>query len=429
MVGPASASTTRARTARGSTRRGVVEKFGVKPEQVVDVLALVGDTSDNVAGVPGIGKKGAIDLITQYGSLDALIARAGELKPKQREALQTHREDALRSRELVTIRTDVPSTSTSRRSATAAARASGATSCSHVSTSGRWWPSTRRRPTPSRRTTRSSTRSTALDALVAELERRGRVRVPDHSGSPLGHPREHRRHRVLHPRSAGALRAAGTRVGGAAARPAGRRRGDGADRPAAGARSPAPAVRGRADPQDRPRPQVRRHGAGPARRERPRPGVRLDARELSAGRDASGTSARGDVAGAPRLQGADRRGRVRPRRQGAAAAAHRAGGAAQLRRRARRPGAAARRAGWRRCSSPMASSPSTASSRCRWCRSWPTWSAPASASIAPALGAAVGASRTRARRLHRRGSSSSPARRSTSTRRSSSGASSSRSCS
>jgi DNA polymerase-1 len=87
---------------------GVVEKFGVKPEQVVDVLALVGDTSDNVAGVPGIGKKGAVDLITQYGSLDALLERAGELKPKQREALLSHRDDALRSRELVTIRTDVP---------------------------------------------------------------------------------------------------------------------------------------------------------------------------------------------------------------------------------------------------------------------------------------------------------------------------------
>ena len=56
---------------------GVVEKFGVQPAQVVDVLALMGDTSDNVAGVPGIGKKGAIDLITQYGSLDALLEHAG----------------------------------------------------------------------------------------------------------------------------------------------------------------------------------------------------------------------------------------------------------------------------------------------------------------------------------------------------------------
>jgi DNA polymerase-1 len=87
---------------------GVIEKFGVKPSQVVDVLALVGDTSDNVAGVPGIGKKGAIDLVTQFGGIDGLLARVAELKPKQREALTTHREDALRSRELVTIRTDVP---------------------------------------------------------------------------------------------------------------------------------------------------------------------------------------------------------------------------------------------------------------------------------------------------------------------------------
>jgi DNA polymerase-1 len=88
--------------------QGVVEKFGVKPSQVVDVLALVGDTSDNVAGVPGIGKKGAVDLIGQFGSLDALYERAAELKPKHREALTTNREAALRSRNLVTIRTDVP---------------------------------------------------------------------------------------------------------------------------------------------------------------------------------------------------------------------------------------------------------------------------------------------------------------------------------
>jgi len=86
---------------------GVVQKFGVKPAQVVDVLALVGDTSDNVSGVPGIGKKGAIDLVTRFGGLDALLARTAELKARQSEALTTHRDDALRSRELVTIRTDV----------------------------------------------------------------------------------------------------------------------------------------------------------------------------------------------------------------------------------------------------------------------------------------------------------------------------------
>jgi DNA polymerase-1 len=87
---------------------GVAEKFGVKPSQVTDVLALVGDTSDNVAGVPGIGKKGAVDLVTRYGSLDGLLEHASDLKPKQREALTAHRVAALQSRQLVTIRTDVP---------------------------------------------------------------------------------------------------------------------------------------------------------------------------------------------------------------------------------------------------------------------------------------------------------------------------------
>jgi DNA polymerase-1 len=87
----------------------VQEKFGVKPSHVVDVLALVGDASDNVAGVPGVGKKGAVDLIRTFGSLDALLDRAAELPQRTyREALVAHRDDALRSRELVTIRCDVP---------------------------------------------------------------------------------------------------------------------------------------------------------------------------------------------------------------------------------------------------------------------------------------------------------------------------------
>ena len=90
---------------------GVKAKFGVLPSQVVDVLAIMGDTSDNVKGVPGIGEKGARDLITTYGSLDALLERAGEVKAKkQREALLAHAADARTSRELVTIHTDVPVT-------------------------------------------------------------------------------------------------------------------------------------------------------------------------------------------------------------------------------------------------------------------------------------------------------------------------------
>src|SRR5918996_1182714 len=89
--------------------QGVVEKFGVKPSQVADVLALVGDTSDNVAGVPGVGKKGAIDLISAHGSLDALLDNASDLAQKKyRETLMAHRAEALQSRELVTIRRDVP---------------------------------------------------------------------------------------------------------------------------------------------------------------------------------------------------------------------------------------------------------------------------------------------------------------------------------
>nr|MBP7779858.1 DNA polymerase I [Acidobacteriota bacterium] len=88
---------------------GVKAKFGVAPEQVVDVLALMGDTSDNVKGVPGIGEKGARDLITAYGSLEALLAASGQVKAKkQREALLAHADDARRSQQLVTIHTDVP---------------------------------------------------------------------------------------------------------------------------------------------------------------------------------------------------------------------------------------------------------------------------------------------------------------------------------
>ncbi len=69
----------------------------------------MGDASDNVPGVPGIGEKGARQLIAEYGSLDALLERAGEVSRKAyREGLQQHREQALLSRELVTIHTDLP---------------------------------------------------------------------------------------------------------------------------------------------------------------------------------------------------------------------------------------------------------------------------------------------------------------------------------
>jgi DNA polymerase-1 len=86
----------------------VKEKFGVEPHQVIDVLALMGDSIDNVKGVPGIGEKGARDLIASYGSLDTLLDRAGEVPQKKyREGLQAFADQARQSRELVRIRTDV----------------------------------------------------------------------------------------------------------------------------------------------------------------------------------------------------------------------------------------------------------------------------------------------------------------------------------
>jgi len=88
---------------------GVKDKFGVPPDLVVDVLALMGDTIDNIKGVPGIGEKGARELIVQYGSLEQLIAHAAEVKNKRyREGLLANIENARQSRELARIRTDVP---------------------------------------------------------------------------------------------------------------------------------------------------------------------------------------------------------------------------------------------------------------------------------------------------------------------------------
>ncbi|HEX4890808.1 MAG TPA: DNA polymerase I [Alphaproteobacteria bacterium] len=86
----------------------VFEKFGVDPARVVDVQALAGDASDNVPGIPGIGVKTAAQLIQEYGDLDSLLARAGEIKqPKRRESLIKHAEMARISRQLVSLRHDV----------------------------------------------------------------------------------------------------------------------------------------------------------------------------------------------------------------------------------------------------------------------------------------------------------------------------------
>lgn len=90
-------------------REEVMEKFGVPPDKVVDVQSLAGDSTDNVPGVPGIGIKTAAELINEYGDLDTLLARAGEIRqPKRREKLIEFADQARVSRELVRLKDDVP---------------------------------------------------------------------------------------------------------------------------------------------------------------------------------------------------------------------------------------------------------------------------------------------------------------------------------
>ena len=82
----------------------VIEKFGVPPEKVIEVQALIGDSTDNVPGVPGIGVKTAAQLIGEYGDLETLLARAGEIKQeKRRQSLIDNAELARLSKRLVTL--------------------------------------------------------------------------------------------------------------------------------------------------------------------------------------------------------------------------------------------------------------------------------------------------------------------------------------
>ncbi|MCZ6464332.1 MAG: DNA polymerase I [Proteobacteria bacterium] len=87
----------------------VEERFGVPPEQILDLRALVGDPSDNIPGVKGIGEKGAAKLITEWKSLERLLEHASDVKAKRaREALETRADEARLSKELSTLRYDVP---------------------------------------------------------------------------------------------------------------------------------------------------------------------------------------------------------------------------------------------------------------------------------------------------------------------------------
>jgi DNA polymerase I len=90
-------------------RDKVTETLGVPPEKVIDVMALRGDSIDNIPGAPGIGDKGSVELIQQFGTVEAALDRAEEIKRKTyRESLQNNREAVLLSKELVTIHCEVP---------------------------------------------------------------------------------------------------------------------------------------------------------------------------------------------------------------------------------------------------------------------------------------------------------------------------------
>src|SRR6202040_3657000 len=90
-------------------RAGVESTLGVPPERVIDVMALRGDAIDNIPGAPGIGDKGSVELIQQFGSVEAALDRASEVKGKRyRESLENNRETILLSKELVTIHCEVP---------------------------------------------------------------------------------------------------------------------------------------------------------------------------------------------------------------------------------------------------------------------------------------------------------------------------------
>ncbi|MDB5078447.1 MAG: polA [Chloroflexi bacterium] len=88
--------------------QGVVDRFGFTPEYVPDYKALVGDKSDNIPNVPGVGDKTATDLIAKYGHLENILEHLDEFKPKVKEALKTHREQAIQSKRIATIVTEVP---------------------------------------------------------------------------------------------------------------------------------------------------------------------------------------------------------------------------------------------------------------------------------------------------------------------------------
>ncbi|MDQ0058804.1 DNA polymerase I [Paenibacillus harenae] len=86
----------------------IQEKYGLVPQQIIDLKGLMGDTSDNIPGVPGVGEKTALKLLHEHGTVEQVLENAGELKGKLKENIETHKDSALMSKKLATIFREVP---------------------------------------------------------------------------------------------------------------------------------------------------------------------------------------------------------------------------------------------------------------------------------------------------------------------------------
>ncbi|MCM3629063.1 DNA polymerase I [Paenibacillus glycanilyticus] len=84
------------------------EKYGLKPMQIIDLKGLMGDASDNIPGIPGVGEKTALKMLHEFGSVEEVLANTGSLKGKMKEKVETHKDDAVMSKKLATIFREVP---------------------------------------------------------------------------------------------------------------------------------------------------------------------------------------------------------------------------------------------------------------------------------------------------------------------------------
>ncbi|SDX16079.1 DNA polymerase I [Paenibacillus sp. CF384] len=87
---------------------GIQERYGLTPLQIIDLKGLMGDTSDNIPGIPGVGEKTALKLLHEFGSVEGVLANTGEIKGKMKEKVEEHQESALMSKKLATIYREVP---------------------------------------------------------------------------------------------------------------------------------------------------------------------------------------------------------------------------------------------------------------------------------------------------------------------------------